>query len=316
MECAKALSDKPAPRYALNLFEKAVAPHGLSVVTISIAQNRPFVHIDAFSLHERRLLDQLSHLSRSTRTPTDASPISTALERNPSVSRAIDIFCQLMQSLRHTVRHISFRKTQQATVYFSDPSPPSHTRLQNQPLPLLPPLPPNPISKHTPSHAHPVCPKSTVATNTRRTILPPKKSHLQRARLPYTQPLPQTQPLSTSPHTHPHRHAAGSAAAVKGGRVSKIRDRACRNCGTSVTRQWLKGPEDWLCHRCGQYWRKNKRARPSEFWRRPVHTRAARHFHAHMHVIGHGGRGLEKGVVEDSDVSSEDSGGRTRSVSV
>lgn len=56
--------------------------------------------------------------------------------------------------------------------------------------------------------------------------------------------------------------------------------RECSNCCTNTSRQWLrkfKAEDEWLCHACGQYWRKNKRDRPSEFWQKPVVKRTSRY---------------------------------------
>ncbi len=53
--------------------------------------------------------------------------------------------------------------------------------------------------------------------------------------------------------------------------------RSCTNCGTSVTRQWVRGERSaWLCHSCGQFWRKNGYHRPAGLWNRPTFKRSRR----------------------------------------
>lgn len=53
--------------------------------------------------------------------------------------------------------------------------------------------------------------------------------------------------------------------------------RKCNNCGISQTRQWVRGnAQSWLCHSCGQFWRKNGYARPEELWNRPTFRRSSR----------------------------------------
>lgn len=62
-------------------------------------------------------------------------------------------------------------------------------------------------------------------------------------------------------------------------RQSKTKGRVCNNCGVSETRQWVSGRkeiEEWLCHPCGQYWRKNGTPRPAELYNRPVLRRTPR----------------------------------------
>ena len=50
--------------------------------------------------------------------------------------------------------------------------------------------------------------------------------------------------------------------------------RKCYNCGSSETRQWVRGEEGrWLCHACGQYWRMNGTHRRPSLWHRPTFTR-------------------------------------------
>lgn len=53
--------------------------------------------------------------------------------------------------------------------------------------------------------------------------------------------------------------------------------RTCGNCGLSQTRQWVRGEGMcWLCHSCGQFWRKNGYARPRALWNRPTFKRSSR----------------------------------------
>lgn len=53
--------------------------------------------------------------------------------------------------------------------------------------------------------------------------------------------------------------------------------RKCDNCGISQTRQWVRGEAQvWLCHSCGQFWRKNGYSRPEELWNRPTFRRCSR----------------------------------------
>lgn len=57
------------------------------------------------------------------------------------------------------------------------------------------------------------------------------------------------------------------------GKVLHHLRRTCLNCFKGTSRQWVrkfKGESKWLCHACGQYWRKNRRDRPSELWQKPV----------------------------------------------
>ncbi|CDF32244.1 unnamed protein product [Chondrus crispus] len=69
------------------------------------------------------------------------------------------------------------------------------------------------------------------------------------------------------------QHRAG--ATQKGGRSSG--SRKCNNCGVSQTRQWVRGEDQvWLCHSCGQFWRKNGYSRPEELWNRPMFRRSSR----------------------------------------
>lgn len=61
--------------------------------------------------------------------------------------------------------------------------------------------------------------------------------------------------------------------------VSSHPGRRCSNCFEETTRQWVrkfKEESEWLCHACGQYWRKNRRDRPSELWQRPMLRRNSR----------------------------------------
>lgn len=53
--------------------------------------------------------------------------------------------------------------------------------------------------------------------------------------------------------------------------------RVCENCASNQTRQWVKGENDsWLCHSCGQFWRKNGHNRPRHLWNRPQLKRKRR----------------------------------------
>lgn len=64
------------------------------------------------------------------------------------------------------------------------------------------------------------------------------------------------------------RRARGGAAAEQ---------RQCANCSTRQTRQWVRGERScWLCHSCGQFWRKNGYGRPAGLWNRPTFKRSRR----------------------------------------
>lgn len=64
------------------------------------------------------------------------------------------------------------------------------------------------------------------------------------------------------------RRTRGGAAAEQ---------RQCANCSTRVTRQWVRGERScWLCHSCGQFWRKNGYGRPAGLWNRPKFKRSRR----------------------------------------
>ena len=53
--------------------------------------------------------------------------------------------------------------------------------------------------------------------------------------------------------------------------------RCCSNCGNTQTRQWVRGhAQAWLCHSCGQFWRKNGYSRPKSLWNRPTFKRTSR----------------------------------------
>lgn len=55
--------------------------------------------------------------------------------------------------------------------------------------------------------------------------------------------------------------------------------RKCNNCGQTAPRQWVRGRKhinEWLCHPCGQFWRKNGVRRPRELCNRPTYRRASR----------------------------------------
>lgn len=53
--------------------------------------------------------------------------------------------------------------------------------------------------------------------------------------------------------------------------------RSCSNCGNTQTRQWVRGhAQAWLCHSCGQFWRKNGYPRPKSLWNRPTFKRTSR----------------------------------------
>lgn len=68
--------------------------------------------------------------------------------------------------------------------------------------------------------------------------------------------------------------AAGAYAAAARGTPAR---RKCSNCGTVTTRQWVRGENNcWLCHSCGQFWRKNGYARPASLWNRPTFKRSRR----------------------------------------
>lgn len=60
-------------------------------------------------------------------------------------------------------------------------------------------------------------------------------------------------------------------------RSAAASQRSCTNCSTSVTRQWVRGERSaWLCHSCGQFWRKNGYHRPAGLWNRPTFKRSRR----------------------------------------
>lgn len=74
------------------------------------------------------------------------------------------------------------------------------------------------------------------------------------------------------PKTH---HRTASRHTQRAGRSSTSRE--CNNCGVSETRQWVRGDgQAWLCHSCGQFWRKNGYSRPEELWNRPTFRRSSR----------------------------------------
>jgi RNA polymerase subunit RPABC4/transcription elongation factor Spt4 len=94
--------------------------------------------------------------------------------------------------------------------------------------------------------------------------------------------------------TQPSQHTIPAMQLiVKQSYKKRQSNRICSNCGTSETRQWVKysilsKPENheipleaevhtqWLCHRCGQYWRKNGIQRPESLWHRPLVKRCRR----------------------------------------
>lgn len=58
---------------------------------------------------------------------------------------------------------------------------------------------------------------------------------------------------------------------------SSTAGRKCTNCGNMQTRQWVRGEgQAWLCHSCGQFWRKNGYPRPRTLWNRPTFKRSSR----------------------------------------
>jgi hypothetical protein len=104
--------------------------------------------------------------------------------------------------------------------------------------------------------------------------------------------------LTTDPRlqtvTQPAQHTIPAMQFIMKRSYKKLQsNRFCSNCGTSQTRQWVKYnilskpinhdtlfedevPTQWLCHRCGQYWRKNGIQRPESLWCRPLFKRRRR----------------------------------------
>eukprot|EP00172_Hildenbrandia_rubra_P002183 Plantae.Rhodophyta-Hildenbrandia_rubra.ctg2876.p1 GENE.Plantae.Rhodophyta-Hildenbrandia_rubra.ctg2876~~Plantae.Rhodophyta-Hildenbrandia_rubra.ctg2876.p1 ORF type:complete len:920 (-),score=155.48 Plantae.Rhodophyta-Hildenbrandia_rubra.ctg2876:3574-6333(-) len=72
--------------------------------------------------------------------------------------------------------------------------------------------------------------------------------------------------------------------------------RVCSNCSSMETRQWVRGKShgQWLCHSCGQFWRKNKKMRPRNLWFRPKFKRQRKNVTADRKRSGRG-RALESG---------------------
>lgn len=70
-----------------------------------------------------------------------------------------------------------------------------------------------------------------------------------------------------------HPKAIGGSSVGK----SSTAGRKCTNCGNTQTRQWVRGEgQAWLCHSCGQFWRKNGYSRPRTLWNRPTFKRSSR----------------------------------------
>lgn len=68
---------------------------------------------------------------------------------------------------------------------------------------------------------------------------------------------------------------AGSRGALTSNNL--MHERECSNCSTKVTRQWVRGDsQTWLCHCCGQFWRRNGYPRPKSLWNRPTVSRRSR----------------------------------------
>lgn len=81
-----------------------------------------------------------------------------------------------------------------------------------------------------------------------------------------------------------HRHS--QAPSQKNERSST--SRTCNNCGVSQTRQWVRGDaQAWLCHSCGQFWRKNGYSRPEELWNRPTFRRSSRKRRVNLELQDH-----------------------------
>lgn len=68
-----------------------------------------------------------------------------------------------------------------------------------------------------------------------------------------------------------------SQSGRRGTKGVSTHSRVCNNCAQSDTRQWVRGENQvWLCHSCGQFWRKNGYARPRALWGRPTFKRSSR----------------------------------------
>lgn len=80
-------------------------------------------------------------------------------------------------------------------------------------------------------------------------------------------------PQAALPHTTPQH----GWKEPRRSRNPNAQMRSCTNCGTRQTRQWVRGERAaWLCHSCGQFWRKNGVHRPAQLWNRPTFKRSRR----------------------------------------
>lgn len=96
---------------------------------------------------------------------------------------------------------------------------------------------------------------AAAAAAARRPVLPP------------VPPMPRAPvwPLQTPPLAQTRAASAAKSA------------RRCSNCAATTTRQWVRGEnQSWLCHSCGQFWRKNGHPRPKALWNRPTFRRSSR----------------------------------------
>lgn len=90
------------------------------------------------------------------------------------------------------------------------------------------------------------------------------------------------QAYSSEPHgrhnsQHSSRSQPHSSVTLGNYSVQLNVARQCGNCMAFQTRQWVRGNgQTWLCHSCGQFWRKNGYARPKALWNRPTFKRSSR----------------------------------------
>lgn len=108
-------------------------------------------------------------------------------------------------------------------------------------------------------------------------LVPEDRSHWEtsiRFHGPVTSTSVLTDLTAVKPDSLRHPHVAANGG---GGSPSSNTVRRCHNCKAFETRQWVRGDShSWLCHSCGQFWRKNGYARPQALWNRPTFKRSSR----------------------------------------
>lgn len=152
--------------------------------------------------------------------------------------------------------------------YITSPYPP-HTEHSYAPsFSASPPALSN-SSYANPVSTNPPFPEAKSYVMTRRRWSPPKH-----ARKPASLSPPPKFSQATSSHKRRTIHSQGTA-------------RVCSNCGVMQTRQWVRGENQlWLCHSCGQFWRKNGYSRPRALWNRPTFKRTSRKLKVTSHGVG------------------------------